>query len=206
MKSFMVLGMMAAMCFGVAWALMNAGYVEAAAVAGLFMLIFTVVGLASFAETQSRWMADVFRQRREALAVTPESVLFELARTMHPETTAQLLLYRKIVWRVREARADELCEWVLDADPRVTVHFVEYVLQNSNPFTIMPKNRFAEGTYSFDAAKITDDRTMYEAFYQLLLGRHMITEYSNQSAGAWIEPWNPETAARRFGTEVHLNG
>lgn len=147
----------------------------------------------------SQVMTDQFVARRRALADTAEGRLFESSRMMHPEAVRLLLLHRRMVWRIKETPIDELIDWVLDADPRVHVRFVEYVLRNSNPYALMEKRRLSDKAHTFDSEKLVTDYEQYDAFVAVLQRRSMLTEAFGSQAGQWIEPWNPELAARRFG-------
>ncbi len=202
MRAFIFCGFVGSVLMGTAWYVLDSGMVEAAAVLGLVMVIFWLAAFGAYAEAQSRWATEVLRQRREALAITPESVLFDQANQMHPETVQMLLQHRKLVWRVKEAGRDELCRWVLDADPRIDVRFVEHVLRYSTQTTILPKNTFSDGVFTWDETKTTNDRDLYEAFFRLLRNRNMVTEYGANTPGQWIEPWNPETVAWHFGIDL----
>lgn len=143
-----------------------------------------------------------YASKRNSLATTAETRLFEYARTMHPETVKLLLLQRKVIWRVKEAKPGEMADWVLDADPSVRVAFVEYVLENSTKVKMMPLNLLSEGAYTFDPEKLVTDREQYHALHKLLINRGMATEAFGNQPGQWIEPWNPELVAARWGIRL----
>jgi hypothetical protein len=144
-----------------------------------------------------------YASKRNALSTTAETRLFEYARSMHPETVKLLLLQRKVIWRVKEAKPGEMADWVLDADPTVRVAFVEYVLENSTKVKMMPINtHLSEGAYTFDPEKLVTDREQYHALHKLLINRGMATEAFGNQPGQWIEPWNPDLVAARWGIRL----
>jgi len=167
------------------------------------MPVLAVQAWAAFGAYYRHQAVDDFTQKRNATSNTAETRLFEYARSMHPETVRLLLLQRKLIWRIKEAKPGEMVDWVLDADPRVHVTFVEYLLKNSNPYAMMPINKFSEGSYSFDSEKLVTDRDQYMAFHRILLNRNMATEAHGNMPGQWIEPWNPELAAARWGIKLY---
>ena len=148
-----------------------------------------------------------FVDRRNAMATTAEIRLFEMAKLMHPETVRLLLHHRKMVWRIRETSLHELVDWVLDADPRVHVEFVEYVLKNSTQWSMMPKHGFlSDKAYDFDSQRLTTDYEQYDGLHKVLMNRGMATDALGNQAGLWIEPWNPELVARHFGIVLDEEG
>ena len=122
-----------------------------------------------------------------------------MARLMHPDTVKLLLMHRKTKWRIKEAKVNELVDWVLDADPRIRYEFVEYVLVNSSDYAMMPLGRLSDKSFQFDPDRLINDYEQYRAFHKLLMNRMMVTDALGNQAGQWIEPWNPELVARQFG-------
>lgn len=142
--------------------------------------------------------ADIFRTRREALTLSAEGQMAEAFAHMHPETAKLVLAYQRTVWLIDECDVNEVCEWYLKADPRINVRFVEWVLKNSNTYSIMPAHgRLNDNAFHWD--RIVSDRLMYQAFCDVLVRRHMLTEASGNQPGLWIEPWTPERVGKRFG-------
>jgi len=164
------------------------------------MLILTAQSVAMFWAYYSELFTDQFVARRRAIATTAETQLFEMARLMHPETVRLLLTHRKTKWRIKEAKLNELVDWVLDADPRIRVEFVEYVLGNSTQYAMMPMNGYlSDKAYTFNPDKLVTDYDQYRAFHKLLINRAMATDSLGSQPGQWIEPWTPELVARQFG-------
>lgn len=163
------------------------------------MILLAVQCVVMFWAYYARIFNDEFVERRRALSTTAETKLFEMARMMHPETVKLLLMHRKTKWRIKEAKVNELVDWVLDADPRIRFEFVEYVLVNSNQYAMMPLGSLSDKSFKFDPDRLVNDYDQYRAFHKLLMNRMMVTDALGNQAGQWIEPWNPELVARQFG-------
>lgn len=166
---------------------------------GPLLIILFAQSLAGFWSYYSQLFTEQFLERRRAMTTTSETKLFEMARTMHPETVKLLLMHRKTKWRIKEAKVNELVDWVLDADPRVRYEMVEYILVNSNQYAMMPMGRLSDKSFEFDPDRLVNDYDQYRAFHRLLINRGMATEALGNQAGQWIEPWTPELVARQFG-------
>jgi hypothetical protein len=186
------------------WINANGGHWTALCIYGSVpvMVILGVQSIAMFWAYYSQLFTDQMVQRRRALATTVETQLFEMARTMHPDTVKLLLMHRKMKWRVKESKLTELADWVLDADPRVRVEFVEHVLDNSTQWAMMAMSRLSDKAYEFDPDKLVTDYDQYRAFHKLLINRAMATDAFGSQPGQWIEPWTPELVARQFGIEL----
>lgn len=163
------------------------------------MVLLAVQCLVMFWAYYLRMFNDEFIARRQAMSQTAETRLFEMARLMHPDTVKLLLMHRKTKWRIKEARVNELVDWVLDADPRIRYELVEYVLVNSSAYAMMPLGRLSDKSFQFDPDRLINDYDQYRAFHKLLMNRMMVTDALGNQAGQWIEPWNPELVARQFG-------
>ncbi len=163
------------------------------------MLILGAQSVAMFWAYYSSIYTRQFVDRRNAQSTTADTRLFEMAKQMHPETVRLLLLQRKVVWQIKATPLSELVDWVLDADPRVHVGFVEHVLRGSNPYALMPKRDFSDKAYTFDPDRLVTDYEQYDFFATVLQRRGMLTQGFGNQPGQWIEPWNPELAGRQFG-------
>lgn len=163
------------------------------------MVIFAIQAVAGFRAYYHQMDTDQLVARRNALATTPEVRLFEMARMMHPEAVRLLLMHRKVVWRIKETPLVDLVDWVLDADPRIHVAFVEFVLRNSSRYALMAKRMLNDKSHSFDPGRLVTDYEQYDAFTTVLQRRGMLTEAFGNQPGQWIEPWNPDLVARQFG-------
>lgn len=163
------------------------------------MILLAAQCLAMFWAYYLRIFNDEFVERRRALSQTAETRLFEMARLMHPDTVKLLLMHRKTKWRIKEAKVNDLVDWVLDADPRIRYELVEYVLVHSSAYAMMPLGRLSDKSFQFDPDRLINDYDQYRAFHKLLMNRMMVTDALGNQAGQWIEPWNPELVARQFG-------
>lgn len=146
---------------------------------------------------------DQFVSRRSAQANTAEVRLFEASRGMHPEALRLLLKHRIEVWRIKELPAQDLLLAVLDADPRITLPFLEYVLRNSNPYSIMANRTLSDKAHTHDPRGLFTDYQQYKALHELMERRGWLTTAFGNQPGQWIEPWNPELVARKFGIELY---
>ncbi len=203
--NWMVPGMAAGLLFGlVLWlgslGTETAGYCALALVPVMLVLVLqTVSGHRAYYRQVE---VDQLSQKRTALADSAEVRLFEACRGMHPEAVRMLLKHRLEVWRIKEMPAQDLLLAVLDADPRITLPFLEYVLQHSNPFSIMPKRLLSDKAHSFDPRGVVGDYEQYDALQALLERRGWLTAGYGNQPGQWIEPWNPDLVARRFGVDA----
>jgi len=177
-----------------------AGYCASSAL--VVLVVLCVQALAGFRAFYRQIEVDQLSQKRTALADTAEVRLAEFMRGMHPETVRLFLKHRLEVWRVREMKGHELVTLVLDADPRINHQFVEYVLRHSNFYNLMPKRLFNDKSYKFDPMGVVTDYEQYDALIALMQRRGWVTEGFGNQPPAWIEPWKPELAARRFGLEI----
>lgn len=192
--------------FVVAVVLSDVGNDLAWTCAGGLVMLMPVLAVQAWAGFRAYYReVDVSQKEtlRRALADSAEVRLFEYARLMHPETVRLLLKHRREVWRVRELKGEDLCTWVLDADPRVNVGFLEHVLKHSNFYSIMPKRLLSDKAHSFDHEGAVTDYEQYDALVALLMRRGWLTAGFGNQPGAWIEPWNPELVGRRFGIELY---
>lgn len=166
------------------------------------MPILGVQAWAAFVAYFRHLEVEDFAERRNSMSTTAEVRLFEMARTMHPDTVGLLLAHRKMKWRIKEAKQSDLVDWVLDADPRIRVEFVEYLLEHSTQYAMMPINKLSDGAHHFDPDKLVTDYEQYRAYHRLLINRLIATEALGSQPGQWIEPWTPELVARQFGIEL----
>lgn len=173
----------------------------ASALVGL-MAIFAVQGWAGFRAYFRELESVQYERKHTALANTAEVRLFEMARTMHPQTVQLLLKHRREVWRIRESKDIENVTWVLDADPRINVMFVEHVLRNSNPYSMMAKRMLNDKSRGFDPLGVVTDYEQYDAFEALCKRRGYLTDGFGNMPGVWVEPWKPELVAKRFGLSL----
>jgi hypothetical protein len=166
------------------------------------IFILAIQAWAGFRAYYRQIEVDQFAEKRRALADTPENRLAESLRGMHPTTVQMFFKNRMEKWRIKETDIEELVDWVLDADPRIHVRFLEHVLNHSTGWAIMAKRTLVDKSYSFDSTRVVTDYEQYDALIMLLQRRGMLTEGYGNEPGQWIEPWLPELIARKFGIEV----
>jgi hypothetical protein len=168
----------------------------------LVMLLLAGQAVKLYASYWGGVEAERFRAHREALATTAENQWAMAFRGMHPETARLVLSYSKTVWLIDECDQKDVCEWYLKADQRINSRFVVWVLKNSNLYSIMPQHgNLSDKAFNWD--RVVSDRLMFQAFCAVLERRQMLTAAHGNQPGLWIEPWNPERVAKRFGVE-HL--
>jgi hypothetical protein len=146
--------------------------------------------------------------RRRADNETPETIIFQAARGMHPEAVRLLLLHRKKVWMIRHDESFDLHEWVdwvLEDAPIVHADFVIYFLQHSTAYQCMSKRELADGSKKLDPTGKVEDREQYDAFVQCLRKWLMVTQsWGESSPPQWIPPWDPEKVGLSLGVAHFL--
>lgn len=130
---------------------------------------------------------------------TPEVMMFEAAKGMHPEAVRLLLTQRRIIWRTRYVAQKDLVDWVLDEAPSVHVGFVRFVLEHSTDAALMAKRMLSENSYSFDPDGMVMDREQYDDLMALLQSKLIVTEAFGNQSPQFIPPWKPEALLWRFG-------
>ena len=164
--------------------------------------ILAIQAWAGFRAYYRQVEVDQFVEKRRALADTPEIRLAEALRGMHPSAVQMFFKNRMEKWRIKETDIDDLVDWVLDADARIHVRFLEHVLNHSTGWAIMAKRTLSDKAHSFDPMRVVTDYEQYDALVALLQRRGMLTEGYGNEPGQWIEPWVPALVARKFGLEV----
>jgi hypothetical protein len=168
-----------------------------AALVGL-MLILAMQGWAGFRAYFREVESVQFERKRRALAETPEARMAEALRGLHPQTVMMILNYQKSVWLIDAADVNGLCEWHLRDDPRVNARFMQWVLENSNDYSIMPAHgRISDKAFTW--SKTVSDRDMYKALSDLLVRKGILTEAYGNQPGFWNQPWNPVRVGKRWG-------
>ncbi len=146
-------------------------------------------------------LADLNRDRAEALSVTPTVLLAKYMQSMHPEAVRVLDKFGvRTLWGVNFNSEMTDRDWVLgDTSPAVHFGFIEYVLSKSGK-TLYPKNRFAEGAKKWDPDGIALDRDQYDELYKWGLARLIWTRSMGEYRPAeFIPPWTPERLIQAMG-------
>jgi len=139
---------------------------------------------------------------RKAQNQTPETIIFEMARTMHPDAVAALLAHRRMLWRIRYVPVGDLVDWVLDEAPSVHVGFVQFVLEHSSETSLMAKSMLSEGSKQFDPDGRVQDYDQYDSLLLLLQHKGICTAAFGNQPPKWIAPWEPELVRHRLGLDV----
>jgi len=200
--SWMAPGLAAGCLFGLVLWLGSLGTATGGYCAASLAVVILVLVLQSVSGHRAFYRqveVDQLSQKRTALADSAEVRLAEFMRGMHPETVRLFLKHRLEVWRIREMKGEELYTMVLDADPRINLKFLDYVMKNSNPFALMPKRLLSDKAHSFDPMGVVSDYEQYDALCKLMIGRGWVTEGHGGQPPMWIEPYNPELVSLRFG-------
>lgn len=204
-RDWMIPAMMLASCLSLLLWLNDQSWSGSLYCMGAVVMVMFVLAVQTWKAYAAFWgqvANDQFRARREAMSLTSEGRWAESFRGMHPETARLVLSYSKTVWLIDECEVGDVCEWRLAADQRINARFVVWVLQNSNPYSIYPMHgNLNDGKHTWD--RVVSDRLMYQAFCAVLVRRQMLTDANGNQPGLWIEPWNPQRAAKRFGV-LHL--
>lgn len=130
---------------------------------------------------------------------TPEVMMFEAAKGMHPEAVRLLLTQRRIVWRTRYVPQKDLVDWVLDDVPSVHVGFARFILEHSTSMALMPKRMLSENSFGFDPDGKITDRQQYDDLVKFMQAKLMVTEAFGNQAPMFVPPWKPEDLMWRFG-------
>lgn len=152
----------------------------------------------------SREGAYILRERQKALSMTPQTVLSENMKQMHPTAIDVLRLYGKMTWMILPgAKPEDGAEHVLYGT-QCTWDFIAEFLRSSTYTACVAEWRFAnDGAKHYAPHAMKEawctDREQYQQFVAYLYGLARITLAHGNQPAAWIHPWNPETVARSMG-------
>jgi hypothetical protein len=150
---------------------------------------------------------DNFSERQRALALTPQVLLSENMKQMHPSAVAVLAMYGRTTWSVIPGRETSDQTIYILYGTQVTYAFAADFLFVSNRVSCAPEWKFSnEGAKKYapeglEAGWCTD-REQYQQLIAYLFGRMMVTRAHGNQAAAWIPPWNPETVAKLMNIEL----
>lgn len=157
---------------------------------GAIFALGTLINLWRYVE--AFWTADWIRIR-QVMNETPEVLMFQAARTMHPQAVENLLKHRRTLWRVKYIPQKDLVDWVLDEAPSVHVGFVEFVLDHSSDTSMMPKHGFlSEGSKEFDPEGLILDRDQYDDLQRLWQSKGICTQAFGNQAARFMPTWTIE--------------
>jgi len=205
---------------GATWLAVGGGFVNSLAESykmpqllwctGLLWLAALLMGWQASADFWLTWRqqdAWILTERQRALAMTPQTVLSENMRQMHPSAIDVLKLYGRMTWMILPgAEPDSQVEWVLYGT-QCTYDFIGAFLEESNDTSCVPEWKFANDGAKLYAPKgmkenWCTDREQYQQFIAFLYGLGRVTKAFGNQPAAWVGPWNPlnvgKTMAIRF--------
>lgn len=150
---------------------------------------------------QNAW---ILKERQRALAMTPQTVLAEAMRQMHPSAIDVLAMYGRMSWMILPgAEPDSQVEWVLYGT-KCTYEFISDFLSWSTQTTCVPERQFAnDGAKKYAPHGMMEswcsDREQHQQFTAYLYGLGRITKTFGNQPAAWVGPWNPENIAKTMG-------
>ena len=168
------------------------------------LLLF--VGGENLWERHSEHRARIFREKKEADAITPRSVILHEAKGVHPEVLTMVLQQQARRWGLVSGTKSPNGEpyAVLMSRPRVTQVFLVYFLLNSNEQTYMPKRMLSDNDHSFDPTKVTTAYEMYDDLESLLVDEMKATRpLGANKPGYWLGEWDPFSVGKDFGININ---
>jgi len=167
-----------------------------------------IAGILVVAALMNGWLyvqshsAAIFSEFQLARNSTPEVRMFEAARGMHPDAVQALLIHRRAIWRIKYVPFRDVADWILDEAPSVHAGFIDFVLDHSNPVSVMGQHGIlSQGSKQFDPNGLIEDRDQYADFILLMQQKLMCTEALGNQPPKWIPPWNPDLVRHRFGLD-----
>lgn len=164
---------------------------EVSALLGIFGLLGYAAAATNYWKLWSSHQSELFRQRQEALSVTPLVLLANSLQTMHPEAVRVLNRFGvRTSWDVQVNIHTGEREWTLKGT-NVHFGFIEHVLSHSGT-ALFPKNRFSQGSKKWDPDGLIEDREQYDELERWMHSRLMVTRSHGEFRPAeFIPPWTP---------------
>lgn len=171
------------------------------------LIVAMLFGVQAIVEGVNSWRlesADILHLRQRALSITPQNVLAEHMRQMHPSAIDILAMYGRMTWMVMPgAEPESQVTWVLYGT-QVTYEFIGAFLQDSNNESCVPEWKFAnEGAKHYAPSGMESgwcsDREQYRQLIAWLYGAGRVTTAHGNQPAKWIPPWRPELVARTMG-------
>ena len=140
-----------------------------------------------------------FEQKQRALATTPITLMAQALSGMHPEAVKVLDKFGvRTVWQVKVDLKNGDRDFIL-LGTNVHYVFIQFVLDHSNPVSLMPKRLLSEGSKKFDPTGLVTDYEQYDEFQQWLIGRMVVTRPFASNPSMFLPPWNVNVLAERMG-------
>jgi hypothetical protein len=172
----------------------------------MLAMICGLAGLVNLVLYIYHYWADMYAEVRATQNRTPEVMMFEAAKNMHPEAVKALLVHRRTVWELKYVPSKDLVDWTYREAPNVHAGFVDFVLDHSSHVSVMAKRTFlSEGSKGFDPEDLVTDYEQYDSLILLMQSKLMITQAYGNQAPQWMPPYTPELARHRFGLDGAVN-
>jgi len=163
---------------------------------------------AGFVAYYRRLDVDDFVTRRRAEVLTPQNILAESMKQMHPHAIDILAMYGRSTWMLIPGASPKKDEamWILYGT-QVTSAFIYEFLRTSTTTACVPMYKFAnDGAKLYAPVGMKDswcsDREQYKQFVEYLFGVSRVTQAHGNLPAEFIAPWNPENVARAMGFEL----
>ncbi len=168
-----------------------------AATITLVLLLMTLINLWRYV---SAHQMDLFTQRQQALSTTPVTLMAQALSGMHPEAVKVLDKFGvRTVWQVKVDLKSGDRDFIL-LGTNVHYAFIQFVLDHSNPVSLMPKRSLSDGSKKFDPDGLVTDYQQYDEFQQWLIGRLVVTRpFGDNHPCMFLPPWNVEMLGERMG-------
>ena len=167
----------------------------------LFMLfVCALMAINNFQRYNREWKTSIFEREQAALAETPVTKLADALQQMHPDAEKLLNKFAmRTAWQVKVDLKSGDREFVL-AGANVHYAFIQFVLDHSNPVSLMPKRLLSEGSKKFDPDGLMTDYEQYDAFQQWLVSQLVVTRpFGDNHPCMFLPPWNVDLLAERMG-------
>lgn len=193
------LSVFAAVFGGLAWFCSDMGWEIPA---GVFAAIAGALVLSAVGEFAVKYLDDlatIFERRQRARNTSAVVMIAEAIRAQHPENAKLLNRFTaRAVWDVKidmETRERD----VMLRGTNIHLGFVEFVLNNSRNGQLYPRNRFAEGSFEWDAYKQVTDRAQHNEFELWLSSRLIVAREFDNAPAVFLPPWTPELVKEVMG-------
>jgi len=178
-------------------------------VIGIWAIVFLIAAIMNCWAYFSEIATDEFSSRQKALATTPQVLLSENMRQMHPSAISVLAMYGRTTWQVIPGKAPEDDSIYVLYGTQTTYEFIADFLLASTDQSCAPQWKFFnEGAKHYAPAGLEEgwctDREQHQQLQAYFYGRLMTTmPFGNQPA-AWIAPWNPKTVAKVMNINLEV--
>lgn len=141
-----------------------------------------------------------FERKQHALAITPVTLMAQALPGLHPDAVKVLNKFGvRTVYQVKVDMKKGDRDWIL-LGTNVHFGFIQYVLDHSNPRSLMPKRMLSDGSRRFDADGLVTDYEQYDELQQWLIARMIITRpFGDNSPSMFLPPWNPDLVKEKMG-------